>query len=423
MTRESMEQDAEARIAAHRMGDFRITLQDAAGVPVPAARVEVALTGHDFRLGANGFLIRGCDHQPPGGPLDAGVVQAYEQAVVSMLNVATLPVYWGSFEPQAGAERMERLRTMADWCRRHGLRTKGHPLAWHAVFPAWAAALDDAVVLQRLRERITRLVGELRGLVDTWDVFNEVTVATNFDNAVGRWVRDRGAAECVAEALRLARAANPGAELLYNDFNVSPAFEELVGQLQARGVAFDAIGIQSHMHKWVWSPEKLWETCETYARFGLPLHFTELTILSGRLKAADDNDWGRRQTGWDSTPEGEQRQLEEGRRLYTLLFSHPAVEAVTWWDFSDLHAWQGAPAGLLRADMSPKPLAEWLRQAFGEQWTTRVALTADPGGQAAFRGFFGTYTVRARTAGGADLTGSATFPRNGARQVAITVTP
>jgi GH35 family endo-1,4-beta-xylanase len=337
------------------------------------------------------------------------------------MNYATLPFYWGGYEPAAGEEQRDRLLAMAQWCRDHGVRTKGHPLAWHEVFPKWAEALEDTQALRRLRDRIAGIVREFRGLVDTWDVFNETTVADRFENAVGRWVRDRGAVECVAEALGLARAANPDAELLYNDFNVSPAFEELVAQLSERGAPFDAIGIQSHMHKGAWTPEKTWATCEAYARFGLPLHFTETTLLSGRLKGDEDNDWHRRRTDWGSTPEGEQRQLEEGRRFYTLLFSHPAVDAVTWWDFSDRHAWQGAPAGLLRSDMSPKPLAEWLRKAFGEDFATRTEVRTDENGEARFRGFYGVYALRATAENGTCLAGACALPRRAARDVEATV--
>lgn len=411
-----LESEATARIAAHRMGDFKLRLCDRNGAPIPHAHVTLRLARHDFRLGANGFLLRG---GAQGG--DTLLTQEYERRFAGLLNYATLPFYWGGYEPAPGQEGAERLRAMAVWCRDHGVRAKGHPLAWHEVFPKWAVALTDAEALRRLRERIGRIVGGFRGLVDTWDVFNETTVAERFDNAVGRWVKDRGTAECVAETLALARAANPEAELLYNDFNISPAFEELVGQLQARGASFDAIGIQSHMHKGAWSAEKLWETCETYARFGLPLHFTEMTLLSGRPKAPEDNDWQRRQADWPSTPEGEQRQLEQGRLFYTLLFSHPAVDAVTWWDFSDRRAWQGAPAGLVRNDMSPKPLAEWLAEAFGARWTTRVATRSDAGGEARFNGFFGDYAVRTVAENGVSLAGACAFPRHGPRNADITV--
>ncbi|MCD6507549.1 hypothetical protein J7M22_13115 [Candidatus Poribacteria bacterium] len=45
-----------------------------------------------------------------------------------------------------------------------------------------------------------------------------------------------------------------------------------------------------------------------------------------------------------------------------MLFSHPSVEAITWWDFSDRGAWQGTAAGFLRKDMSPKPAYERLTE-------------------------------------------------------------
>ena len=49
-----------------------------------------------------------------------------------------------------------------------------------------------------------------------------------------------------------------------------------------------------------------------------------------------------------------------------MIFSHPAVEAITWWDFSDRGAWQRAPAGFLRDDLSPKPAYERLQQPVKE---------------------------------------------------------
>ena len=419
-----LERTAGERIARHRTGDFRLRLRDAAGAPVPAARVDVRLLRHEFRLGANGFLIRGGPESgdPARRRPDEALRIEYERAFANLLNYATLPFYWGAYEPEPGKEKAGRLQRMAAWCLDRGVKPKGHPLAWHEVFPKWAEAMPDDEALRRLRERIVRIVGAFRGTVDAWDVFNETTVSARFDNAVGRWVKARGALECVAETLSLARGVNPEAELLYNDFNVSPDMEELVCRLRDRGASFDAVGIQSHMHKGAWTAEKLWHTCETYARFGLPLHFTELTILSGRLKADGDNDWHRVHADWSTTPDGEARQLEEGRRFYTLLFSHPAVEAVTWWDFSDLASWQGAPSGLLRKDMSPKPLAEWLRHAFHETWTTRAALTADADGEAVFRGYFGVYAVRAETDSGVALAGSCPLSRHGPRAVDVALT-
>ncbi len=82
-----------------------------------------------------------------------------------------------------------------------------------------------------------------------------------------------------------------------------------------------------------------------------------------------------------------------------MLFSHPAVEAITWWDFSDYHAWQGAPAGFLRTDMSPKPAFDELKKLVRGKWSTKAVLQTGPDGEASFRGTLGDYKVTITAAG------------------------
>jgi hypothetical protein len=152
---------------------------------------------------------------------------------------------------------------------------------------------------------------------------------------------------------------------------------------------YDVIGIQSHMHGGTWTSERLWDVCQRFARFGAPLHFTELTILSGERGRQS----ARRVRDWATNDEREQWQETEVARVYTMLFSHPAVEAITWWDFSDRRAWQGAPAGLVRKDMSPKPAYQRLMQLVRRQWWTRTAGRTDAAGEFPFRGFLGQYRI------------------------------
>ena len=49
--------------------------------------------------------------------------------------------------------------------------------------------------------------------------------------------------------------------------------------------------------------------------------------------------------------------------------------------------------GMLRADMSPKPVYEQLKQLIHEEWKTRAPATTDATGQFSFRGFFGNYRI------------------------------
>ena len=72
------------------------------------------------------------------------------------------------------------------------------------------------------------------------------------------------------------------------------------------------------------------------------------------------------------------------------------MEAITWWDLSDKDCWLGAPAGLLRKDMSPKPAYEaLLRLVKKDWWTSPQMLTTDAAGKVRFHGFLGTYTITA----------------------------
>jgi len=149
------------------------------------------------------------------------------------------------------------------------------------------------------------------------------------------------------------------------------------------------------MHSGYWGPKKAWETCERFAKFQKPLHYTETTVVSGKQ-------------GWElqkSTPEGEQRQAKQVAEFYRVLFSHPAVEAITWWDFTDQNAWQRAPAGLIRDDMTPKPAYNELKKLIKGKWWTQLETTTKSKGKAKFRGFYGQYEVNANI-GGQKCTGT-----------------
>ena len=70
-----------------------------------------------------------------------------------------------------------------------------------------------------------------------------------------------------------------------NDYRLDPAYEKLLESLRENGRwPFDAIGLQSHMHDGGWPLRQVWDHCERYRRFGVPLHFTETTIVSGNYQ-------------------------------------------------------------------------------------------------------------------------------------------
>src|SRR5271157_1942671 len=385
---------AAERIEKLRKSQVAIEVQDKSGRKVPGATVRVEQTRHEFLFGCNAFILY---------ELKGEAHQLYARQFSALFNYATLPFYWGAYEPERGRTRREQVRQVAQWCKAYGISTKGHPLVWHEVYPKWAPT-EAGEVREAYRRRIGEIVPDFKGLVDRWDVVNEATVATKYKSGEAQWVLRDGAAKVVEDALAWAHAANPDAELVYNDYNLGADHQALIARLIADRAPFSVIGLQSHMHEGERNLAEVWKTCEIYAAFGKKLHFTEVSVVSG------EHGW-ERPLPWESTPEGEQRQADYVEKFYTLLFSHPAVAAITWWDLPD-GQWQGAPSGLLRKDLSPKPAYERLLRLVKQTWWTRASLMSDAAGRCEFTGFRGDYQVTVQ-AGGRTRTASFSLGKAG----------
>ena len=105
----------------------------------------------------------------------------------------------------------------------------------------------------------------------------------------------------------------------------------------------------------------------------------------------DLNDW--QVDEWPSTPEYEERQAREISEMYSILFSHPLVEAITTWDFND-GCWLKAPSGFVHEDNSEKPSYHALKKLIHEDWETHETLVTDEEGFLTLTGFRGGYTLR-----------------------------
>ncbi|MBN2295975.1 MAG: endo-1,4-beta-xylanase, partial [Pirellulales bacterium] len=320
---------ADVRIEKHRKADLVITVIDDAGQPVPGAKVELRQTRHSFLFGCNIFGW--------SRPSNKDQENDYRQKFKELFNFATLGFYWWNYEPVRGHPNHNWTGLVAEWCAGLGIATKGHPLMWNFLDPPWAP--DDLQELQRLQmSRIDDCVSQFKGRIDCWDVVNE---ATHFDRdwvvkqapkMSGLWQKT-GRMELTRECFAHARKANPQATLLINDYRTDPPYEKVIEQLvDSKGKPmYDVIGIQNHMFEGPWPNQKIWDVCQRFSRFGVPLHFTEMTIFSG--SKPKDAAWN---AAWPTTPEGETQQARHVVRFYTMLFSHPAVEAITWWNLHDM---------------------------------------------------------------------------------------
>jgi GH35 family endo-1,4-beta-xylanase len=382
-------------IRQNRTADATVTVS-AGGAPLANREVVVAQTDHKFLFGSTGFdFIPLANGELLGAEKDRMELLAGEW--LALFNFATLPFYWGRFEPERGKPDTKRVLKTAKWFAARRVALKGHPLCWHTTQPDWLLPLSNEAILEAQKARTRREVTDFRGVIDTWDAINEAVIMPVFENGengITRICRANGRIATVRMAFETAREANSKAFLLLNDFDMSAAFECLIEGVLEAGIKIDALGLQSHMHQGYWGEDKTLKIIDGFARYGLPIHFTETTILSGHLmppEIVDLNDYQIPE--WPTTPDGEARQADEIVRHYKTLLSQPSVEAMTYWDLTDL-AWLGAPAGLVRRDFSPKPSYDAMHALIkGEWWLPPTKMATDADGRLRFSGFLGGYEV------------------------------
>lgn len=153
---------------------------------------------------------------------------------------------------------------------------------------------------------------------------------------------------------------------------------------------------------------------DQYAKLNLPINFSEVSILS------------RRDLG-----DGDRFQELAVERLYRLWFSHPATEAIVWWNLVDgtaayapLGSEEGENrlrAGLVGYDFAPKPAFRTLERLIRTEWRTETGFDYADGGDNRFHGFYGDYAVEVRYDGGS-FTRRITLSKDGVREFTLSPT-
>jgi GH35 family endo-1,4-beta-xylanase len=227
-----------------------------------------------------------------GAELERAELHASEW--LALFNFATLPFYWGRFEPERGKPDTKRVLAAATWFAEKGVAVKGHPLCWHTVQPDWLLPLSNADILAAQEGRIVREVTDFRGVIDTWDAINEAVIMPVFENGengITRICWQNGRVATVRMAFETARQANSKAFLLLNDFDMSSAFECLIEAVLEAGIKIDAIGLPSYeallaLVKGEWWLKPTTMTTDAQGRLRFSGFLGEYAIVDGDRRAA-----------------------------------------------------------------------------------------------------------------------------------------
>ncbi len=256
----------------------------------------------------------------------------------------------GPIHPRENEYAWAGADSIVAFAERNHLKVRGHTLCWHNQTPSWlfvdtaGKTVSKEVLLQRLKDHITAVVGRYKGRVYAWDVVNEVisdAPGEYFRNSL--WYQVCGE-DFVAKAFEYAHAADPQALLFYNDYNEINAGKRekiytMVKKLKEAGVPIHGIGLQGHWAINEPSGPQLDSTIGRLAQLGLPLQVTELDISvypkehNARERAAADYDTSF--SAWK-----EQRQAEVYKTCFAVFRKYrQSITGITFWNISDRSSW------------------------------------------------------------------------------------
>ncbi len=424
-------------IEKYRKGDGRLKIVDQNGAPIVNAKIKLIQKSHEFRFGANLFMLDELETEEKN--------EKYKAYFSDVFNMATLPFYWDALELQRNNPRYAKdspkvYRRPApdlclEFCEKHGIEPREHGLAYDYFFPRWLHDASVEEVKRELERRYSEIAERYADKIRTIEVTNEMM------HRKGR-TSFYDEPDFVEWCFRLAEKYFPNNQLGINEGRrfawcgngrATDSYSAYVEANLLKGVRIDAIGMQFHLFnkreeeyektRQMLNPKHLYRSMDLYARFGKPLQITEITVPS---------------YSWD--PEDEEMQAEMIEKLYPIWFSHPNVEQIIYWNLVDgyAHVWEPDPekikesqgnmslgenyyyGGLLRFDLSPKPAYYKIKELIQERWHTETEVVTDECGNAAFRGFYGDYDVEIEANGGVERK-NATLSKNGENDFVLTI--
>jgi len=217
-------------------------------------------------------------------------VSTYEPIHKAQFNVvvAENEMKFDALEPSQNTFNWTNADKLVAYAQANNMRIRGHALAWHSQVPAWVTngSWTRATLLAVLKNHITSVVTRYKGKVQEWDVVNEA-----IDGAAWRtgsiWYSTIGA-DFIDSAFVWAHAADPSADLYYNDYSLEWGVGSgtkagfLLAQCKkwkTNGIPITGVGSQTHIaNTHTGTPANLKLLVDSLKSLGLTAAITELDI-------------------------------------------------------------------------------------------------------------------------------------------------
>ena len=275
----------------------------------------------------------------------------YKEISAAQFNSLTAEneMKWEALEKQQGQFSFGPGDALVAFAEQHHMRVRGHTLVWHSQLAPWVKGLSGDKLRAAMLHHVKTTAEHWKGRIAQWDVVNE---AIGDDGelrkdspftALGK--------EYIAEAFRAAHAADPAAQLFYNDYEAeglgTPKSEgqyRLIQQLKQEGVPIHGVGFQMHVEPRKWpTAEEIRKNLERFVALGLTVELTEFDVPVGEVAGtpAEKLEWQKKYT----------------HDIAAACFTLPACTGITLWGVNDAVSWLSTPEwGKLRGKGPHLPL-------------------------------------------------------------------
>ena len=307
-----------------------------------------AAIGDRYKLGV------GVSYRVVEDPVDGNLIQQHFQIITPENCMKPQQIH-----PAEDEWSFERTDRFVDLARANKLEVVGHCLVWAKddrtdqwMMEENGGPVSRATLLRRIETHINTVVSRYGDAVTMWDVVNEA-IGDSSEGLLRDSVYSRTTGmEFIVTAFKAARAKDPDALLIYNDYNGHKPGKrekliELLTRLKEKDAPVDAYGMQGHFELGDDSVPQLRETFDELRKLGIKVVVSELDIdvvTRGRWWA-DDGKYREELASFDPYKAGvpadiEKQQSEQYVELFRLFDQYSdIIERVSFWNLHDGQSW------------------------------------------------------------------------------------
>jgi endo-1,4-beta-xylanase len=258
--------------------------------------------------GAAGVATKYADYFPIGAAVDSQSYMTHAPILKANFNSVTAEneMKFASLEPNEGSFTYSTADAIVNFAVTNKMKIRGHTLVWHSQNPSWlfsngsGGTASKDVLLARMKNHISNVMGHFKGKVYAWDVVNEAIMEDGSyrdgnesdDSKKSQWYAIIGESY-IAEAFKAAHDADPDAKLFYNDYydylpTKQQAIYNMLKGLLDQGVPVNGVGMQCHLNiapstdptnqAYYQDVGHLEDAIKLYSSLGLDVQVTELDM-------------------------------------------------------------------------------------------------------------------------------------------------